>query len=353
MELEQVAENMVDTFVDQATKQIDNSAKNEKLRKLSEDFLKHMKQFEKPVKDIENMAQHMQNLRHSLGDAYNADAEYKELLEEKNKLISDFHWKEYVDTTEAYTEGLNDLLGQTIKTVYVSVSGKKNNKEVHVYDLTGRIDQFFQPAISSGNKLVGRLTATLTQLNASKTEITQFEQRREEEVSVLKDVYIEALNRYVDSGARRVIWWMKFKGKFDGIQVNTRGDISEAFLHSLFSRRPRLAKGLETNIGRFARLILEVDSGSGLLSGDFSSLDKKIQYAAKSFQASTAGVSQAVELAKQVASGKIYNIEQLKRVQKDKAKQAGLRNLLLKDIQNNKDDIIDFIKEKVDKTKKK
>jgi hypothetical protein len=52
-----------------------------------------------------------------------------------------------------------------------------------------------------------------------------------------------------------------------------------------------LAKHIETNIGRFALVVLEVDTGSGILSGDFASQDGKIQYAAKSFGASMAGVT--------------------------------------------------------------
>ena len=141
-----------------------------------------------------------------------------------------------------------------------------------------------------------------------------------------------------------VIYWKEQNNRFGAIKVLNKGDISEAFLHSLFSTSPKLGARLETNIGRFAHKIIEVDNTSGILSGDFMSQDKKIQYAAKSCNASMVQITQIVELANQIVQGKIYSINQLKKIQKEKIKSGSLRNYLISDMKEIEKDLIKHIK---------
>lgn len=345
MSFEQISDNIIENFIEEVTKIITEQGETQALQIISNEFLVKLQQFEDQINNIEKQAEHMQNLRHSLGSGYKEAVEYKKLLQERKKMMSDLQWQQFMAIIEKYTIQLNSILGQQIKTVYVSVSGRKNNKQVNIYDLSGQNDQFFKPGISKTNQLIGRLTPTLKQLKVQGMEITKFDLRTESEVETLKETYLESLNRYIKSKQRRIIYWKKQKNNYDAVWVSSKGDIAEAFLNSLFSNKPKLGKGLETNIGRFARVVLEVDSGSGMLSGDFASQDGKIQYAAKSFGASMAGITQLIDLAKQINKGEIYNIEQLKQVQKNKAEIAGLRNLLLQDINENKDELIDFIKQ--------
>lgn len=349
MSFEQISDNIVENFIEEVTKIITEQGEAQALQVISNEFLVKISQFKDQIDNIQKQAEHMQNLRHSLGNGYKEATEYKKLLQERKKMMSDLQWQQFMTIIEKYTIQLNSILGQQIKTIYVSVSGRKNNKQVNIYDLSGQNDQFFKPGISKTNQLIGRLTPTLKQLKTQGLEITKFDLRQESEVETLKNTYLEALNRYINSKQRRIIYWQKNKNNYDAVWVSSKGDIAEAFLHSLFSNKPKLAKHIETNIGRFALIVLEVDTGSGILSGDFASQDGKIQYAAKSFGASMAGITQLIDLATQISKGEIYNIEQLKQVQKTKAQSAGLRNLLLKDIEEEKDELIDFIKQNLSK----
>lgn len=349
MSFEQISDNIIENFIEEVTNIITEKGEAQALQIISNEFLIKLQQFKKSINEIEDQAKRMQNLRNSLGDGYKQATEYKALLQERKQMMSKLQWQQFMAIIEKYSIQLNSMLGQQIKTVYVSVSGRKNNKQVNIYDLSGQHDQFFKPGISKTNQLIGRLTPTLKQLKTQAEEITKFDLRTESEVETLKETYLESLNRYIKSKQRRIIYWKKQKNNYDAVWVSSKGDIAEAFLNSLFSNKPKLYKELETNIGRFALVVLEVDTGSGILSGDFASQDKKIQYAAKSFGASMAGITQLIDLATQISKGEIYNIEQLKQVQKTKAESAGLRNLLLKDIEEEKDGLIDFIKQNLSK----
>jgi hypothetical protein len=45
----------------------------------------------------------MQKMRHDKGDAYKTDKHYKQMLEKRNKMMSNLQWQEFMSIIEKYT----------------------------------------------------------------------------------------------------------------------------------------------------------------------------------------------------------------------------------------------------------
>ena len=319
-ELLQISEQNLNTSMQDI---LDDSTQAQYLKNLAQAFLEVVKLQQKNIKQIEELSKIMQNARHGVINF--AEAEYNTWVANRRHLMEQLDWQRIEQTANYFQQGLNLLLDQQVITVYASIS-KRMGVEVYNID-TGKL---VKPGISSRNQIVGKINPSLKKLKAASTLIQDFDGRTPEQVKSYKQIYIEALQRYYNT-KNRAIYWKKNKDKFGAVIVRNKGDIAEAFLSTLFADKAmKLGKNMEGNIGRFAKLVAQVDNTSGLLLGDFESKRKRIQYAAKSYGASTVGLQQMIDLAESILSAKpsIYNIQSLRQEQKRAIKQSGLRNQL-------------------------
>lgn len=319
-ELLQISEQNLNTSMQEI---LDDSTQAQYLKDLAQAFLEVVKLQQKNINQIEELSKIMQNARHGVENF--TEAEYNTWVANRRLLMKQLDWQRIEQTANYFQQGLNLLLEQRVITVYASIS-KRMGVEVYSIDTS----KLVQPSISSRNQVVGKITPSLKKLKAASTLIQDFDGRTPEQVKSYKQIYIEALQRYYNT-KNRAIYWKKNKDKFGAVIVRNRGDIAEAFLSTLFADKTmKLGQNMEGNIGRFAKLVAQVDNTSGLLLGDFASQRKRIQYAAKSYGASTVGLQQMIDLAESIVSAKpsVYNIQSLRQEQKRAIKQSGLRNQL-------------------------
>ena len=322
---------VIDIFDEETNKTIETiiSSNANQLQVLAANFLKNYNNVKDQIYKIEDYSEKMQQLRHSAKNSQTSlPKEYENLEKERKNLMNKSWWEKVESNANQFQIGLNSLLNQKIATVYVSVSGKKGSKKVSIYELPQ--GEFIKPSISSSNKLVGRYQVSLKTLKNLQKIIPE-ESRNIEDLDY---TYLTALERYEKMKTHKFygFYWINSRKKYEMVSVSNKGDIGEAYLNAALGKRKILmGKNIEGNLKRFAKLVVQVDSGSGLLFGDFTGANG-IEYAAKSQGASTLGMQQMVDLAKDIITGKIVDEQALRKKQKEYLKEGSVRNKIRKDI---------------------
>lgn len=301
-------------------------------------FIKNYIEVKDQIQTIEELSQKMQEMRRMAQKAgNNLPQEYEEYAKARKQLMTTAWWQKVQSNVDKFQTDLNAVLGQKISTVYVAASGRGANKKVHIYELPQ--GKFIKPGISSSGHVVGRYQVSLQSLKKAAIEIVPDDAHYSQ---ALAETYLLALERYNKLKAQKIagFYWKNSKNKYEMITVSNKGDIGEAFLHaSLGKRKIMIGQNKEGNLKRFAKLVAQVDSGSGLLFGDFSG-QNGIEYAAKTEGASVLGMQQMIKLAEEIILGQIVDKTTLQQKQKQYLAQSSLRNYIKTNIEENIDDLI-------------
>lgn len=278
--------------------------------------------------------------------------EYEQYQQTRKNIMTEAWWHKVENSVNTFQREVNNLLGQTIKTVYVATSGRGKSKQVNIYELP--VTAVTKPGINSHNQVVGRYRPTLTYLRSKAINLTHQEQQENDQwYKSLSETYIEAIRRFdkMKNNAIAGFYWSEGKGKKAGyISVSNRGDIGEAFAQAVLQEHKiQMSKNIEGNLKRFASLVAQVDSISGLLQGDIKGKNG-VQYAAKTYGASTMGIDQAIQLAQEILSGQIVNVTDLQNKQKQYIQQGSLRNHIVTDINEEVEILIKDLLKGINKT---
>lgn len=300
-------------------------------------FMKNCIAVKGQIDSIKELSRKLQEKRHSIENAsISLPQEYQRLFNARKNLMTTALWHQIENNVNTFQAQLNELLGQSIKTVYVRVSGRQGQRMVNLYELPLR--DVTKPSISSNNTIVGRYSLSLAYLQSQATNLSQ-QLASDDPVyyQLLSDTYLEALARYEKIRTHQYsgFYWRERKGKSGFISVTNKGDIAEAFANAALGKKKILMNtNIEGNLKRFAKLVVKVDNTSGLLYGDIESQDPNIQYAIKTAGASTMGVTQAIQLAQEILSGQIIDKIGLQKKQQQYLNQGVARNEIVGDINN-------------------
>ena len=336
--IDESIEQFTEATVTELTKIIQSS--NNALMVSAARFKRNYLEVKDQIVKIEEIAQRMQNIRHSARESSTTlPKEYERLAQSRQQLMNAAWWEKVQHNMEQFQIELNAMLDQKIATVYVTTSGRGKNKKVHIYELPQ--GEFIKPGISSTNRLVGRYVASLQSLRSKAIERFPDKDRN---IEILSNTYLLALSRYEQLKARKIsgFYWKEWnkKSPYGMVTVSNKGDIGEAFLHAALGKRKILmGKNMEGNLKRFAKLVVQVESGSGLLFGDFTGADG-IEYAAKSEGASMLGMQQMIDLAEEILSGTIYDVATLRKKQQQYLKASAPRNMIQTDLDGHIQDVI-------------
>ena len=327
-----ISKEIIEGFIEGSTEKTEEiiQENTESLKDVAETFIKNYNKFKDQVILIEQISERLQKLRHQAAESKESlPEEYQNLLNQRKNIMTAKWYDEVEENASLFQQQLNNFLGQRVETVYVTTSGRGKSKQVHIYNLPQ--GKFIKPGISSSNKLIGRYQASLRQLRKEKIKELSSSIDKKYKTSLDK-VYLTALDRYEELRKREYhgFYWLNSKKKYETITVSNKGDIGEAYLNAALTQKVKLGQNLEGNLKRFAKLVAQVDSTSGLLQGDFEK--DGIQYAAKAEGASTLKMQQMINIANEILSGKIYDEKTLKEKQKNLLQQGSLRNFIKTDV---------------------
>lgn len=344
--MKNVKEKVIDSFIEHSSQKLENIVQNSsnQLKVSAAKFMQVYFNFQEKIAQTEFLSQRMQELRHLAKEANESlPSEYNNYLQERKKILSENNWDILYSAILVFQEELNSFLGQQIKTVFVATSGRKGKKQVEIYELPTQ--NFLKPGISSKNKFIGKLAVSLRKLRDQANGAKKIIVEDEKYFNDLSQTYLEALERYNQLKLEGIYgFYYQIKNQFNIVNVKNKGDMGEAFLNGVLGKKKKaLNKNIETNLKIFGGLVIEVDSGSGLLFGDFTGAEG-IEYSAKSMGASFLGISQVVSLAQDILSGNIITKNDLKNKQKEYLNRSGLRNQVQIVVDENLQEILKNLK---------
>ena len=339
-----IEQQIVDIFDRESIPVLENIIRQStnKLQVIAARFMKNYINVQNQIQQIEIDAIKMQEMRHTAKESNSSlPQKYQQLLNARKQIMTQSWWNQIIANADEFQNELNALLGQQISTVYVATQGRGKNKQVKIYELPQ--GEFIKPGISSANKVVGRYQISLTQLKQKAKELIPDKDR---DIAALSQTYLTALARYEELKAKKYagFYWLTSKKKYRMIAVSNKGDIGEAFLNAALGKKKIfMGTNIEANLSQFAKLVAKVDSGSGLLFGDFTG-DNGIEYAAKSEGASMLGMQQMVTLAQEILSGQVVDVNGLRQKQKQYLQAGTLRNTIKTDVHDELKALLNIIK---------
>lgn len=219
---------------------------------------------------------------------------------------------------------LNEALGQKVEMIYVH---ETTTGEPILYSMGSESLKF---DYSSTNKLTARYKMNQKDIQNSLMRL-QADNADDLAVKNVKATYGETMSRYRNSKIKTIFWLNQNPpSKWKKMKISATGDINEAYAGIILGHQAKLFKGsIEPDIDTFAPFIANVDNISGLLQGDIESEDGSIQYAVKSFNASTLGLKQIQALAKEIISSKsLFDKQKLLSKKEEFARKGRTRNFI-------------------------
>lgn len=295
------------------------------MKKAALKFLISAKENEKRIKEIEERAKILHNLRSSLGfkkgkapneQILNKYNEEKEKIQIQKLQVGQFQnfFKEMMIFNESI---LSILEGKQL----ISIVVENSKKQPVILDIT--LEDFFKLGgvikedISSSGKITGRINLSVLQTHDNLQSALQGDKILDNNsFEKLQQTYILAKTDY-QNHSPYAFWKINQQDKWHGIKIaGGLGDIAEAYSMFAHEYGPSTEKfnNLYNNLDVFFREgVAQVDNISGLYTSDITT-SNGYSLAVKAANASLPGFVQMIDLANKIIKNEVNTVEDLQKI---------------------------------------
>lgn len=281
------------------------------LRAAAIDFNNELESLNNEINEFKALLKKQKEMRNAYraGNAYKKIDTYIQGRQQQTKFLKGDIPKRYYAAANKFQNIINEVIGQKVVTIYVY----ENNGVADLYEIKNNEVLKFD-VTSRGYNFVGRYNPNLNDLQNAMSKLSFDDEPFQFNLEGLKNTYRETLFRYRTSRKHnnRIVLWQNPQTVWHHAFISGEGDINEAYATVILqnNRTPSFNNlNIELNIEEFITVILNITNESGMLSGDVTI--GNIEYAIKSANASTLGISQLKKLAKEIIADAHFDKQKL------------------------------------------
>lgn len=295
------------------------------LRAAAISFDNELKSLENEINEFKALLKRQKEIRNANKDSkkYEEISAYIQGRQQQSLFLKGDIPKRYYAAAMKFQAIINKFIGQTVSTIYVY----ENNGIAELYEVKSNDVLKFDVA-SRGYNFIARYNLNLNELQSALSKVS-FNEPFNFNFEGLQGAYKETLFRYRISKKHKnkIVLWQNPQTVWHHAFISSEGDINETYAVIVLqnNRTPDFNNGdIELNVEEFVTATFNVTNESGMLSGDTTI--NNIEYAIKSANASTLGISQLKKLANDIIKDAYFDKQKMLDLKAKLKKQARTRN---------------------------
>lgn len=318
--LEQIADRIKKEMTVQQIKQ---AISWDEVKQSAIHYLTIMEALKRSVELFQEKLQKMHNMRHNelTKDTYTNLPKYITLQRSISRFLNGYKPDTIYKSTIAFQTIINSKLGQKMQSIVVW-QNKKGDPVISQFSMK----KYLKYNYSSSNKI--NASINLSKTIAEKLTEIEYHGLKDNQLAYLQFLYKDMDIRYdigQETGSQRIMWYNPSPPpKWKKRKLQSKGSLNQAYASLILERRyeQNWFNDYRIDVDRFMETeISRVDNISGLLKGDAE--DGAIQYVIKSLNASFMGLSDIMNLAREIVGKETILLQEILEEEKERLNDKG------------------------------